>query len=100
MINFQSDDTVGYVYQQVADHVAARIEAGELRPGRPLPAEHRMKEEYGVSLGTVRHALRLLRFRGLVFTKPSGTYVVRREPNTAPDDVLAEPKDENHVAST
>lgn len=71
-------DCAGYLFQQVADHLAARIRTGDLAPNQPLPAEIRLADEYGVSLGTVRHATRLLRSKGLVVIVPSkGTYVAR-----------------------
>ncbi|TNC23717.1 winged helix-turn-helix domain-containing protein [Amycolatopsis alkalitolerans] len=85
---FNPDATPGYAYVQLADHLAARIASGELRPNTPLPAERRLASEYGVSVGTVRHATRLLRYRGLVKTIQSkGTYVV---PSTTPDLPLKE----------
>ena len=66
----------GYVYEWVAEQIAARIESGDLRPNTPLPAERRLALEYGVSLGTARQATRLLRERGLVVTlRSKGTYV-------------------------
>lgn len=67
------------VYVQIADHIAARIEAGELPPGRPIPSETSMRQEYGVARETVRHAVALLRERGLVYTVPMrGTFVGSR----------------------
>lgn len=66
-----------YLYVAMADHITARIDAGDLPPGTRLPAERALTEEYGVSLGTVRRATRLLRERGLVVTVPvKGTFVV------------------------
>jgi DNA-binding GntR family transcriptional regulator len=68
-----------YVYEAMAEHIARRIQSGELTPDTPLPAERRLAEEYGVSLGTARHATRLLRYRGLVITTRSkGTYIAER----------------------
>lgn len=65
------------LYVQLADLLAARIEAGEYRPGDPLPSESTLQQEYGLARGTVRSAVRLLRERGLVATAPQrGTYVV------------------------
>jgi GntR family transcriptional regulator len=65
-----------YIYVQLADHIAARIESGELRSGARLPNEGEMMEEYGVALSTVRRTLAELRDRGLVVTVPAkGTYV-------------------------
>ena len=60
----------------VADHIAARIAAGELVSGARLPAERDLAAEYGVSLATGRRAVRLLRERGLVVTLPvKGTFI-------------------------
>ena len=70
----------GYVYEWVADELAARIKSGELAPHTALPSERCLALEYGVSLGSVRHATRLLRFRGLVVTvRSKGTYVASKE---------------------
>jgi DNA-binding GntR family transcriptional regulator len=69
----------GYVYMQLADDIAARINAGELRPGARLPGERDLCIEYGVSLGTVRRATVELRARALVATLPGrGTYIITR----------------------
>lgn len=66
----------GYLYEQLADHLESLIVAGVLRPNTPLPAERRLAEEHGVSLGTARLATDLLRRRGLVVTiRSKGTYV-------------------------
>lgn len=74
--DFDPSETPGYIYEMMADHLAARIEAGELRPNKPLPAERRLAVEYGVSLGTARHATEILRERGLVFTiRSKGTFI-------------------------
>ncbi|WAL66861.1 winged helix-turn-helix domain-containing protein [Amycolatopsis cynarae] len=71
----------GYLYEELAKRLAERIERGELAPHSPLPSEGRLAHEYGVSLGTARHATRLLRDWGLVVTiRSKGTYVARREP--------------------
>jgi GntR family transcriptional regulator len=70
--------TIGpdYLYVAMADHIAARIDAGELTPNTRLPAERDLADEYGVSLGTARRATRELRERGLVVTVPvKGTFV-------------------------
>jgi DNA-binding GntR family transcriptional regulator len=64
------------VYVQVADHITARIQAGELAPGGRLPAERDLATEYGVSYDTIRRATALLRERELIITIVGrGTYV-------------------------
>lgn len=68
-----------YLYDLVADDLARRIETGELAVNTPLPAEQALARQYGVSLGTCRHATKVLRDRGLVRTVPSkGTFVAER----------------------
>lgn len=76
-----------YVYVEVADHLALRIEAGHLDdppagalpPGARLPGERDLAEEYGVAVETARRAVRELRDRGLVRTLPAkGTFVAEQ----------------------
>jgi DNA-binding GntR family transcriptional regulator len=73
-------DPLQLVYVQVADHLAARIGAGELAPGTRLPPERDLAAEYGVAYNTLRRAVEELRNRGLVTTlRGHGNYVARRE---------------------
>lgn len=72
-----------YVYVQVADHLAARIEAGELRVGARLEGERELAGEYGVAIGTARRAIQELRDRGLAVTLPSkGTFITEQSPES------------------
>lgn len=65
-----------YLWARVADHIVARIEAGDLTPGARLPGERDLAAEYGVSLGTARRAIEDLRERKLVTTLPAkGTFI-------------------------
>jgi GntR family transcriptional regulator len=65
-----------YLYARMADHLQARIEAGEIRPGARLPGERDLAAEYRVALGTARRAVEELRRRRLVVTLPAkGTYI-------------------------
>ena len=69
-------DAPKLVYLQVADHIAARINAGELAPGARLPAERDLAAEYGVAYDTIRRAAAVLRDRGLIITIVGrGTFV-------------------------
>ncbi|TVT53436.1 winged helix-turn-helix transcriptional regulator [Amycolatopsis rhizosphaerae] len=73
-------DPLRYRYELLADHLAELIGAGELRPKAPLPAEQQLATQFGVSLGTARHATKLLQKRGLVITvRSKGTYVAPAE---------------------
>lgn len=66
-----------YEYEKLADRISAEIAHEHLPVGARLPAEREMIDIYGVSIGTVRRAVRELRERGLVVTLPvKGTFVV------------------------
>jgi len=67
------------LYAQIADHIAARIEAGELAPGSKLPPERELADEYSAAYNTVRRSMDVLRERGLIVTMHGrGTYVAER----------------------
>jgi GntR family transcriptional regulator len=62
-------------YRLVADELRRRILAGAIPPGSLLPSEPTLIAEFGVSRGTVREAIALLRAEGLVVTEHGrGTY--------------------------
>jgi GntR family transcriptional regulator len=70
-------DSLTPLYIQAADYIAARIAAGELRPGMRLPAERDLAEQWGIAYQTVRRTMRELRERGLVGSRAGkGTYVL------------------------
>ncbi|GAA3038695.1 GntR family transcriptional regulator [Actinokineospora globicatena] len=53
-------------YVSIQDDLVRRIAAAEFRAGRPLPPQRELSEEYGVSLMTLRQALRALEDEGVV----------------------------------
>ena len=62
-----------------ASAVGGQIQRGELAPRPPLPSESYLVGHYGVSRGTARRAVEVLRDEGLVRTIPQrGTYVDER----------------------
>lgn len=63
-------------YQYVAGEVAKAIRAGTHPPGRRLPSERELAEQFGVSRPTVREAMIALDIQGLVELRHgSGIYV-------------------------
>ena len=67
-----------HAYVQVANDVERRIRAGEIK--MKLPAERDLAEEYGVSYVTVRHAMQVLRDKGVIITiHGRGTFVADRK---------------------
>jgi GntR family transcriptional regulator len=66
------------VYVQLADILVERIRSGELVVGRTIPSEKTLQQDYGLSRGSVRAAVEVLRERGLVDTVPQrGTFVIK-----------------------
>ena len=69
------------LYTQLADILREMIKSGELPPRSLLPSESYLQQEQGVSRGTVRMAMSLLRDEGLVVTiSGRGTFVKERDP--------------------
>jgi GntR family transcriptional regulator len=69
------------LYTQLADILRGMITSGELQPRSPLPSESYLQQEQGVSRGTVRTAVGILREEGLVVTIAGrGTFVRVPEP--------------------
>jgi GntR family transcriptional regulator len=67
-----------HIYRQVAEILRALIASGELVAGRPLPSENALRQEFGISRGTARHAAQLLVDAGLVRTSVGrGHFVIR-----------------------
>lgn len=54
----------------IADQLVELIRLEDLQPGDRLPSESLMLEQYQVSRGTMREALRYLEFQGVIMLKP------------------------------
>ena len=73
----------GPLYRQVTDILRAPIVAGTLPPGAVLPREADLSKHFGVSLITVRLALRDLETEGLILKRTAKPAVVAElRPNT------------------
>lgn len=64
------------IFEQVVQQIRDLIKNGELQPGDKLPTEQELEQQLNVSRSSVREALRVLEFEGLVeVRRGSGTYV-------------------------
>lgn len=64
------------LYLQIQQHLLHQIESGELPPGTPMPAIDKMARRLGVSLMTVRQAVRALSEMGAVYSRQGkGTFI-------------------------
>lgn len=63
-------------YQQLARQLRERIEAGEYGPRQPIPSITWLRQETGLAVGTIRHAIDVLEEEGWIYTVPGrGTFV-------------------------
>jgi GntR family transcriptional regulator len=63
-------------YRAIAADLAGKIRAGHYAPGEALPAQRELSASYGVTLMTLRQALRQLSDDGLIVQQPGrGTFV-------------------------
>ena len=67
-------------YQVLADALRQKMIEGIFSPGKKLPSEYELQNQFQVSRQTVRNALELLEKQGFVRSRQgSGTYVLDRE---------------------
>jgi GntR family transcriptional repressor for pyruvate dehydrogenase complex len=57
------------VAEEVADRIRTLLLDGTFAPGQPLPSERHLAEQFGVSRGSIRDALRTLETIGLLETR-------------------------------
>ncbi|AEV83918.1 Mannosyl-D-glycerate transport/metabolism system repressor mngR [Actinoplanes sp. SE50] len=66
-------------YQVIADDLTTKIKDGELPAGSALPPQKELSARYGVTLATLRQALKQLEDEGLLSQEPGrGTFVYPR----------------------
>jgi GntR family transcriptional regulator len=67
-------------YQQLADILRARIESGEIPPGRRIPSMMELEAEFGLARNTIKKAYDLLKAEGLVQMAPGrGLFVIPQD---------------------
>ena len=76
-------------YQQIADELRGRVHSGQYAPGRMLPSESEMSDEFEASRVTVRRALEMLREEGLVDARQGFGWFVPGDPVRQPLGRLA-----------
>lgn len=75
------------MWRQVADHIKASIEAGDVAPGDRLPAFRDLGESWGVGYSTMNRVLDELKKEGVLVSHPGkGIFVADAPPvEVSPD---------------
>ena len=58
-------------YLQLAEILRKRIESEQIPPGRRIPSQTELEQEFSVSRGTIKRAVEVLRREGLVRPSPA-----------------------------
>jgi Bacterial regulatory proteins, gntR family len=75
-------------YRAVIAALRERIESGEWLPGEQIPSVRKIAQEYGVSVGTARRALVLLKEAGLIVITPSWGAFIPQQDQYEPEPML------------
>ena len=80
---------IGPLYIQISEILRSRILDPRWPTRTPLPGEHALAEEFGVSTGTIRKALDRLVHQGLISRKQGrGTFPTRRGTDNAASSII------------
>ncbi|WP_433374273.1 winged helix-turn-helix domain-containing protein [Actinoplanes sp. CA-142083] len=72
-----------YRYEEIADDLRKRIEAGEFPPGSRLPSRRELTAHYDVSEPVIDRAMQILRVLGVTETLAGVGVFVRDSPGDA-----------------
>lgn len=82
--------------EQTADKIRQYIKENQLKPGAKLPNEFQLGQLCGVGRSTVREAIKLLVFEGLVeVVRGNGTYLLEQKGEKCPEDPMGLRGDSN-----
>lgn len=70
-------------FERVANAIREQIRSGQLKPGDRLPSTRELEAQFGVSYGSIRGAMLVLKAEGLVRGQPGeAVYVAERSTGT------------------
>ena len=77
MVRFESVE-INRPYEQIVDQIEDGIRSGRLVDGQKLPTERELGQQFGVSRGVVREAIKVLDTLGLVESRQGSGIFVRK----------------------
>ncbi len=78
--------------EQIAAELREAIEAGDYKPGQPLPSTRQLMESHAIASMTVQRAIAMLRDEGLVTSHPGRGVFVRQPDEPTSGHTSASPK--------
>ncbi len=66
--------------ERLVEHLKGQIDAGELRPGDPVPTASELREQFGYSITPVREAINELKLLGYLVGQPGVRVYVAEHP--------------------
>lgn len=82
-----------FLYTKVYLELKEKIETGQIAPGSKLPSEEELRQEYRVSVITIKHAMQMLTKEKLVRRVPGkGTFVMEMEQKKEEQEAAAQVK--------
>jgi GntR family transcriptional regulator len=66
-------------FEDLAADIRQQIRTGQLKPGDRLPSISKLRDKYGVSYGTIRSAMLVLKAEKLIVGRPGDAVYVHEE---------------------
>ena len=67
------------IYRHLQESIIARVRKGDFKPDDALPSENELAEDYGISRGSVRTALKELQDKGVIYSVAGkGSFISRQ----------------------
>lgn len=75
----------GLAYDDMVEDILSSIDSGRLKPGQRIPSEAKLKDQYGISVTSIKRGLSELVDKGILHRRRgSGTFVANRQVANTP----------------
>lgn len=76
------------VSESVVDQIISFVETEQLKPGDHLPSERELVSSLGVARASIREALRILEYQGIIQVQPGKGAVIIGDGKTVDEDIV------------
>ena len=89
------------VVEQVMEQIKELIASGKYKPGDKLPTEHELAEKFGIGRSSIREAIKIFNYLGVLKSKAAkGTFLSDRGNISAEAPLLVYSSGERRTAGT